>query len=108
MKWMKRGRDLITKRPLFLTSLIFLTILILIFTLYIKPSRGALSSTSIPVSTGGVLDLTHWSSEDIPTIPLQGGWEFYWNQLLDPNDFLDTAKPAPSFEQVPGAGHHIV
>ncbi|MGR6545140.1 ATP-binding protein [Paenibacillus tundrae] len=103
MKWMKRGRDLITKRPLFLTSLIFLTILILIFTLYIKPSRGALSSTSIPVSTGGVLDLTHWSSEDIPTIPLQGGWEFYWNQLLDPNDFLDTAKPAPSFEQVPGA-----
>ncbi|MGG1556262.1 ATP-binding protein [Paenibacillus ferrarius] len=38
------------------------------------------------VQKGG-LDLATWNPERDPVIPLDGEWEFYWNQLLTPDDF---------------------
>ncbi|CAH1200198.1 Sensor histidine kinase RcsC [Paenibacillus allorhizoplanae] len=40
----------------------------------------------------GVLDLARWSPEDDPVILLDGEWEFYWNQLLTPDDFREPSK----------------
>ncbi|WP_058308581.1 sensor domain-containing diguanylate cyclase [Gracilibacillus massiliensis] len=34
----------------------------------------------------GVIDLSDWHQED-NLIPLDGEWELYWKQLLEPNDF---------------------
>ncbi|WP_165452232.1 ATP-binding protein [Paenibacillus thalictri] len=35
----------------------------------------------------GVLDLSAWNYEQDQRITLDGTWEFYWNQLLTPDDF---------------------
>jgi|GEM_PF-6199885 len=35
----------------------------------------------------GVLDLSEWDIKEQPTLKLDGEWEFYWNQLLTPDDF---------------------
>ncbi len=35
----------------------------------------------------GVMDLSGWRSEQSPRIKLDGEWEFYWGQLLSPEDF---------------------
>lgn len=40
----------------------------------------------------GVLDLAWWNPDDNPVIPLDGEWEFYWNQLLTPDDFRQLSK----------------
>jgi signal transduction histidine kinase len=47
----------------------------------------------------GVMDLTGWNFESDQVVPLDGQWEFYWNQLLEPG-----ASPAASsgFVEVPG------
>ncbi|OCT15296.1 hypothetical protein A8709_14460 [Paenibacillus pectinilyticus] len=40
----------------------------------------------------GVLDLKQWNPDADPVIPLDGEWEFYWNQLLEPDDFLQPSS----------------
>ncbi|MDQ7095714.1 ATP-binding protein [Desulfosporosinus sp. PR] len=47
----------------------------------------------------GVLDLRAWDFASDQVVPLDGQWEFYWNQLLEPG-----AEPASAanFIQVPG------
>jgi two-component system sensor histidine kinase ChiS len=35
----------------------------------------------------GVLDLTGWDGKRDETVELDGEWEFYWRQLLTPDDF---------------------
>ncbi|WP_312110783.1 ATP-binding protein [Brevibacillus reuszeri] len=50
----------------------------------------------------GVMDLTTWDYEHDKRIKLDGDWEFYWNQLLTPDDFKRTNKPSPTtFMSVP-------
>jgi len=34
-----------------------------------------------------VLDLKDWKPEEKPVVPLDAPWEFYWDQLLGPQDF---------------------
>jgi two-component system sensor histidine kinase ChiS len=43
----------------------------------------------------GVLDLTGWNFEERGSICLDGQWEFYWRQLLEPTDFGPDSAPAP-------------
>ncbi|MGK5091577.1 adenylate/guanylate cyclase domain-containing protein [Deltaproteobacteria bacterium TL4] len=40
-----------------------------------------------PKGVNGVLDLRAWDFEQEGPVDLSGEWEFYWEQLLDPNDF---------------------
>lgn len=44
----------------------------------------------------GRLDLSSWDMEDMPSIPLDGEWEFYWNALLTPEDFQNASPPIPT------------
>ncbi len=39
------------------------------------------------VAKAGFLDLTEWSFEEDGIIKLNGEWEFYWQQLLNPGQF---------------------
>ncbi|MDF2938666.1 MAG: putative regulator of cell autolysis, partial [Paenibacillaceae bacterium] len=52
----------------------------------------------------GILDLTAWDFYSGQVIPLDGQWEFYWNQLLEPG-----AEPAapPQWMKVPGFWRHV-
>ena len=40
-----------------------------------------------PLSQKGVLDLTNWDFERDGPVNLTGEYEFYWSQLLNPQDF---------------------
>ncbi len=47
------------------------------------------SKTNIPpLAVKGVLDLTNWDFEREGPVNLNGEYEFYWNQLLNPQDFI--------------------
>lgn len=63
-----------------------------------------------PLARQGQLDLSHWNWEQDGTIKLNGQWEFYWNQLLTPEEFSGP-KPVRStgWISVPGAwnGHTV-
>lgn len=48
----------------------------------------------------GVLDLNYVETDKLKSIKLQGNWEFYWNQLLEPKDFQNN-NLQPRFEKVP-------
>ncbi|MBI9054014.1 MAG: GAF domain-containing protein [Bacteroidales bacterium] len=50
----------------------------------------------------GTLDLSVNSVGDIQNIKLDGYWEFYWNQLLCPQDFQESSNnKQPQYEKVP-------
>jgi serine phosphatase RsbU (regulator of sigma subunit) len=43
-----------------------------------------------PVVEDGLLNLTEWNFEKDGALKLNGEWEFYWNMLLNPEDFKDS------------------
>lgn len=43
----------------------------------------------------GIMDLSEWNVQKDPILPLNGEWEFYWNQLLTPSDFHPAGGTAP-------------
>jgi len=47
----------------------------------------------------GVLDLRGWDINELPFIPLNGEWEFFWNQLLESGEFEGVES---AFAEVPG------
>lgn len=52
----------------------------------------------------GVLDLSGWDPDRQARIKLDGDWEFYWNQLLVPDDFRQAPKRLPdAFLPVPAS-----
>ncbi len=53
--------------------------------LLIIPHLGV--ETQAPQAVHGVLDFSEWDFSTAATVPLNGEWEFYWNQLLTPADF---------------------
>lgn len=40
-----------------------------------------------PKAANGILDLTGWDFAHNGPVELNGDWEFYWEQLLTPEDF---------------------
>jgi signal transduction histidine kinase len=74
-----------------------LAILILITAGSIIPAAG-----QTPVARDGVLDLRNIERKDKFAVNLNGTWEFYWNQMLYPNDFRKIPGPKPDiFADVP-------
>jgi len=45
----------------------------------------------------GVMDLAGWNVEKNGRIKLDGDWEFYWNQLLTPDDFKREEAARPEY-----------
>lgn len=57
-----------------------------------------------PRAEAGFLDLSHWPPQERGPLALAGEWEFYWQQFLEPADFLSSPPPQPTgFLTVPGA-----
>ena len=50
----------------------------------------------------GIIDINEISIQDSDVIPLNGEWEFYWDQLLKPEDFIEGHIPDPAYMIVPG------
>ncbi|GIX41676.1 MAG: hypothetical protein KatS3mg129_1409 [Leptospiraceae bacterium] len=44
-----------------------------------------------PVINKGILDLKNWDFSKQGMVPLKGEWEFYYNQLLNPEDFINNS-----------------
>ena len=62
-------------------------IVALIFFFAFMQSVNPAEANSEPQVTDGVLDLTEWNWDLDGVASLDGEWEFYWDQLLTPDDF---------------------
>ncbi len=63
----------------------FICMLVLIFYFL----TGCSNAEQVPKAKNGVLDLTDWDLEMDGAVKLDGEWEFYWGQLLTPEDFAE-------------------
>lgn len=85
--------------------MVFLIIFAFISMLLLSmPSNKLGHDTSYQV-VNGRMKLHGWNLEHIKTLPLDGEWEFYWEQLLTPADFTAPNKNKPEltgYLQVPG------
>lgn len=54
-----------------------------------------------PLAEKGFLDLSAWEAEKDGIVELNGEWEFYWKQLLEPEDFSISRIIAPELINVP-------
>jgi signal transduction histidine kinase len=60
--------------------------------------------TAAPLAKKGVIDLSTNDALLIDPVSLDGEWEFYWQQLLTPQDFKGTHPPAMSgYMSFPGS-----
>jgi signal transduction histidine kinase len=62
------------------------------------------SSKALPddrVASKGVLDLRGIDNPDNFIVTMNGEWEFYWNQMLLPDDFKKTGRGTPYYGKVP-------
>ena len=55
-----------------------------------------------PKAIEGVLDLRNWDESANQVISLDGDWEFYWNQLIEPSQFTKDMHPF-TYLEVPKA-----
>ncbi|WP_367398164.1 ATP-binding protein [Paenibacillus sp. MSJ-34] len=55
-----------------------------------------------PAAVRGVLDLRDWVFDNRQTITLDGEWEFYPNQLIDPGSDSSSTPSSQTYIQVPG------
>jgi len=51
----------------------------------------------------GILDISRKSIDDIGSVNLSGQWEFYWNQLLTPDNFNSDKEFPKLYVTVPGS-----
>jgi putative methionine-R-sulfoxide reductase with GAF domain len=57
----------------------------------------------LPKAQKGILDLTKFEFTDKGVIKTEGEWEFYWKQLLTPDDFRKTdSLPEKFYIKIPG------
>ncbi|CAA6821311.1 MAG: Adenylate cyclase (EC, partial [uncultured Thiotrichaceae bacterium] len=65
-----------------------------------QPQQNAKLTTD-PIAQKGMIDLSHWNfSRGDRTLALNGEWAFYWQELLEPDDFPGTSAQ-PTFIQFP-------
>lgn len=86
--------------------LVALMIVIMFQPAYADAGNQAETRTQIvPRAELGHLDLTEWSLDKDGAIRLDGQWEFYWEQLLQPDDFTHGRRhhqtPFPHYIDVP-------
>jgi signal transduction histidine kinase len=49
-------------------------------------------SEGVPRAADGMIDLTSWDFERHGNVTLDGMWEFYWNELLEPGEFQSESE----------------
>ena len=73
--------------------------IILLFALF--SSWGAFSQEKNEIVENGKLDLTNWNFEENGSVKLDGHWEFYWDQIIMPEEFTDGAPQMTGTYPVP-------
>lgn len=67
---------------------------ILIMLLFSTAGCGrSYSGKKSPVASSGIMDLRDWDFNSDGPVRLSGEWEFYWRQLLNPEDFNGPGMP---------------
>ena len=62
-----------------------------------------------PKAYKGVINLADWDFEKNGSVKLNGEWEFYWNKLYSPKDFLtDRSAEMSGFFNVPGSWNYYL
>lgn len=80
----------------------FALVLLPLLLVYLATSAYSPAIANIPAARQGVLDATGWDFKTSGVIPLDGEWEFYWNELLTYEDFHSAVPPVPDYHIVPG------
>lgn len=75
-------------------AVIFIALLFLALLSLSLPNRAPIPAFQ---AMGGRMELTHLDIERTQTLRLDGEWEFYWNQLLSPADFVAQTPNTPEF-----------
>ncbi|NJO02638.1 MAG: SpoIIE family protein phosphatase, partial [Bacteroidia bacterium] len=53
--------------------------------------------------TDGRLDLSHWDFQQMPSLTLDGEWEFHWRRLIRPQNFAMNQVDEVGYTQVPSS-----
>ena len=61
--------------------------LLLVMVLAITSCSSDSTRDQIPTAKAGIIDLTKWNFVSDGILPLDGDWEIYWNQLIEPEEF---------------------
>jgi two-component system LytT family sensor kinase len=75
-------------------------ILLLLFGGYVVYLKG--QENIQPKINQGMIDLQTWDFAKDGPIFLNGKWEFYWNQFIEPQEIMKTAQLSPVHISVPG------
>ncbi len=75
-------------------------LMVLVCVLSLLPASGRTANP--PAAVKGKMDLTQWNFSTQGNVRLKGEWEFYWHQLLTPDNFKKISTPTDTrFIQVP-------
>lgn len=84
----------------------FSLILILFFFLFILLFTGCMYNVkdiaNVPAAVNGIIDFSDVDLDKSGIISLDGEWEFYWNELLTPDDFKNNTPPKTGLIEIPG------
>jgi PAS domain S-box-containing protein len=70
-----------------MTSYFRIVSFIFIFLFFAGPTP-LFSAENNPIAEQGILDLRNWDFKENGCVSLDSQWHFFWNQLLEPKDFL--------------------
>jgi len=85
--------------------LFFILLLLPLLLLYLLIEYSS-SDDKAPKAHQGVLELSGWNFEENGVVPLDGEWEFYWNQLLTYPDFHNGTNLRKSYGAVPSTWNY--
>jgi len=80
-----------------------------LFIIFLFLTQGCLNeSAHKPSAVNGLIDLTGYNFSSQRTVKLDGEWEFYWKQLLTPEDFSrETGQFKNQYAPVPSIWHDL-
>ncbi len=77
-------------------SISFFLFFLLIYSAFsITSCNNIIYSDKSPSVIKGFMDLSAWDFDRSGTVRLDGEWEFYWNKLLTPQDFISNTNHEP-------------
>ncbi len=94
-----------TKSENILKCKIIILFLILIIAGCSKPVSNLVET---PMAINGILDFSTINIDESGTLNLDGEWEFYWNKLLEPDDFIYGQPVKTGLIQIPGLWNDFI
>lgn len=84
----------------FTIIIVVIIVVILYITVFVNMGKTD-KNINLPQISKGTLDLTRWDFSNYEPLKLDGEWEFYWKQFLEPVDFNINLPCKNEFLQVP-------